>query len=80
MRIFIQGDFTKDELFEILLKVREIEQKNPQRRINISVHAPELGSMDVIEMIAKVFPHWAEMNYCEKCKMLYKKTEGHICE
>jgi len=55
MKIEITGNFEKEELEEILMKVREVEQRKPSRHINVWVEAPELTSEEIVEVVKKPF-------------------------
>jgi len=55
MKIEITGDFEKEELEEILMKVRGVEQRKPSRHIDVWIEAPNLTEEETMEIVKKPF-------------------------
>ena len=56
MEIGIKGTLTKDELLEVLQKVRDIEQRDTKREFKIIANVPEMTVEELKAIYAKVKP------------------------
>jgi len=60
MKITIVGDLSKEEAFEILLKVRNLDKRDPKRHISVVVDARETEHEEMKGLLDAVFggdPH-----------------------
>ena len=58
--VTVDGPFTPDELVELLQKVRDIEQREPDRPFTVRVKAPHLTTEEaraILERVQPPLPH-----------------------
>jgi hypothetical protein len=56
MRILIEGELTKEELRELLQRVRDLEQREPARTVMVFVDAPACKEEEMLEVLRSIRP------------------------
>lgn len=56
MKIWIEGEFAKEELRELLQRVRDLERREPDRTVMVFVDAPSYKEEEILEIMRSIEP------------------------
>lgn len=56
IQLVVDPDLSKEELKELLQKIRDIEQREPSRLFHIGIKLPDWSKEDVLEVLRSVDP------------------------